>query len=353
MLRQKPNMVWILIRLQMLIFQPLSISHSVNRMVWRAGAWIQTCDHNDFRFHFSYERVSENHCKLGCPERNMITLVIQSSDTFLERQQTFIDFRSLQPPLSVVTLTVSRSLRTSQVDQEEFSILLSVDTNADLTDGMASGRGVIRSSLVSGPDRMTIVDDLLYVWCWICVLLNQPKHLNLVVFILQNLKFIFIVEQIHTLSSINFKKGHVKSDSFFALWDLEDVIDSILCDCRHCESFTRSCLTVGKACHDAIVKQAREKVSDGVLVHVLAVFVLVKGVVKLKVGILDILGDAVYFVLGLVHHRLWVGSRHWVNLTHLKLFVEQWSFPDTNADIHWTGTHMVQSLAYLLLMLIN
>ena len=93
----------------------------------------------------------------------MITLIIQSSDTFLECQQTFIDFRSLQPPLSVVTLTVSRSLRTSQVDQEEFSILLSVDTNADLTDGMASGRGVICSSLVSGPDRMTIVDDLLYV----------------------------------------------------------------------------------------------------------------------------------------------------------------------------------------------
>ena len=132
-------------------------------MVCRASSRVETRYHHNLRVSRSDKRVSENHSQLRRSEWNVVAVTIESSDTLFEGQQTLIDFCSLEPPLSIVALTVSCPLRTGQIYQQKFSVLLPVDFNRNLTDGVTSARGVICLSLMRSSDRMAVIYDLLYV----------------------------------------------------------------------------------------------------------------------------------------------------------------------------------------------
>ncbi len=49
--------------------------------------------------------------------------------------------------------------------------------------------------------------------------------------------------------------------------------------------------------------------------------------------ILDILGDTINLVLGLMDLNLGISARNGVYFTILLLFFEDWSFPDTNCEL--------------------
>ena len=55
------------------------------------------------------------------------------------------------------------------------------------------------------PDTMPILNDLSNLVRGKSLFFLQPEHLNLVVFIFENLQFLLVIEQIHALASINFE----------------------------------------------------------------------------------------------------------------------------------------------------
>ena len=59
-------------------------------------------------------------------------------------------------------------------------------------------------------------------------------------------------------------------------------------------------------------------------------FSVTEGVVKRKRVILDVFGDAIHLVLGLVHFDLRIGRRDRVDLSVFLLFLEDGSLPHTD-----------------------
>jgi hypothetical protein len=54
--------------------------------------------------------------------------------------------------------------------------------------------------------------------------------LDLVILVFQDLEFLFVVQQVHALTAIDFKKGHKERDTLFALSNFEDIVDGVLRD---------------------------------------------------------------------------------------------------------------------------
>ena len=196
----------------------------------------------------------------------MRTLVVQSSNTFLQRQQTFINLSTFEPPYSIVTLTICSSLRTSQINHQEFTHSLLTNNHINLTNGMRSTRSIVCSCLMGRPNTMTIIYNLLHLIRTIGNFLFQPKYLNFIVFVFQNLKFLFVIKQIHTFSTINLECRHHKFDTIMFFSEFEYIIYYVLCNLIYGKSLPWSGLAVSKNGHNAVVKQTWEQVFDWVLV---------------------------------------------------------------------------------------
>ena len=122
---------------------------------------------------------------------------------------------------------------------------------------------------MSGTDRVSIVNDLLYLASRVSLLLLEAVHLNLVKLVLKNLQFRLVVEQIHAFTAINFKHRHEELDVVMVLRQLEDVVDGVLRDGIDCEGLARASLTVRKARYNTVCEYGRQQVPDRKLVHVL------------------------------------------------------------------------------------
>ena len=97
--------------------QSLSVSQSVQCVVSRWRSRVDACDHNNFRI-AAKERVSQHHWQLGRSERNVTTFLINCSYALFQSKQALIDLRTLHSSLPVVTLCVSCSFWTSQVNKQ-------------------------------------------------------------------------------------------------------------------------------------------------------------------------------------------------------------------------------------------
>ena len=62
----------------------------------------------------------------------MTTASIQRPDALFQCQETLINLCTLHTPLAIVALAVGSSLRASQIDEQEFTLCLSVPTVLDL-----------------------------------------------------------------------------------------------------------------------------------------------------------------------------------------------------------------------------
>lgn len=85
----------------------------------------------------------------------------------------------------------------------------------------------------------------------------------------------------------------------------------------------------------------------------MTIFVFIERVVKLETSIAHKLGDTVDFELWLMHHDLWVTSADRVNFSLLVLLVEKRTFPHADADIHVSGTNVVERSSNLLFLFFN
>jgi hypothetical protein len=283
----------------------------------------------------------------------VVLLWIKRPNAFLQSQQTLVDFSSFQTTLSVVRLAVRSSFTSRKIDKQQFAWLSAVYYDRQLADCMRPRAGIICGRLVRCPDWLPVVDDCLHVTRWVSLLLFNTKHLDLVILVFQNLEFLFVVQQVHALTAIDFKKGHKERDTLFALSNFEDIVDGVLRDWGDRKSFAWASLSVSEASDDASIKQTGQKIADRVLIHILAVFILVESVVEFKVCVVDILGDAVHFELRLVHHDLRVTRANCVDFSGLVFLVEQGSLSDANANVHCGRAHVVQGSADLCFVLVH
>lgn len=201
---------------------------------------------------------------------------------------------------------------------------------------------VICSSLMGRPSSMPIFNDFLDFIRWKCLLFLQTEHLNFIILVLEDLKLLFIIEQIEALSSINLEHRHIKFTSIiFLLSNSKNVIYCIFGDGINCKGLTRSSLAIRKACYDSIVKNTWQQVFDRKLVHILRIFVLIKSVVKGKVGVVNILGYSIDLDFGLMHHNFWITGTNRIDLSFCVLLLKKWSFPDANAYVHLGGAYVI------------
>lgn len=116
MLRQIADVRRILVQAFISLFQTFCVPECVNCMIRRRRPRVNARNHNNLRLLFCKERVSQHHRELGGSKRNVVTLHVQCSDAFFECQQTFVDLCTFQSSLTVVTLAVSCSFRSCQID---------------------------------------------------------------------------------------------------------------------------------------------------------------------------------------------------------------------------------------------
>ena len=126
----------------------------------------------------------------------MRTLHVNSADTLLKSQETFVDFSTLYTPLPVVTLGVLSPLGASQIYQQELTKSLGTTCifNRHTAYRMRSARCIICNCLVSSPDTMTEIDDIKHLLPGPCFLFFETLHLDALELVLQNLKLLLSVE---------------------------------------------------------------------------------------------------------------------------------------------------------------
>jgi len=100
----------------------------------------------------------------------------------------------------------------------------------------------------------SIIDNLLHITGWKCLFFFKTKNLDFVVFIFQNLEFLFVIKQVHTLATIDLEVWHEELDIVVSLGNLEYVIDCILGNAAHCESLSWTGLSIGEASYYTILE---------------------------------------------------------------------------------------------------
>ena len=117
----------------------------------------------------------------------MIAFRVKSSYAFFKRQQTFVYFRSLQSPLSIITLAIGSALRPRQVDEKHFAEGSAALPDIYLANGVGPGRTIVRSSRVRRPHTVAVVNYLLHFARRKGLSLLEAEHLNFIVFVFQDL----------------------------------------------------------------------------------------------------------------------------------------------------------------------
>ena len=95
----------------------------------------------------------QNLGQFAASERSMLLLKIDSTDTFFESKQTFVDFSTINSCLLIGLHCISSSLAASQIDEAHSAVCLVVVTivQSDGQYGVRPGGVNIRSSLASRP----------------------------------------------------------------------------------------------------------------------------------------------------------------------------------------------------------
>ncbi len=164
-------------------------------MICRWRTRVDTGDHHDFRLMWIKERVSKNHSKLRCPERHVGAAWVKSSDALLKSQQTRVNWGSLHTSLSVVTLAVSCTFWTRQIDKQKFTqALATAILHFNLTHSMRARRGVIGFCGARGSWTMSIVNDLVHLIFVPRLSFSETHNLDFVLAIFLDGQLFLIVE---------------------------------------------------------------------------------------------------------------------------------------------------------------
>ena len=245
-------------------FQSFSISQRVQSMISRWWPRVNAGNHDDIDL-IAQERVSEDHRQLRSSEWNMPALCVKGSNAFFKRQETLVDLCTFHSPLPIVTLGICCSLRSRQVNKKQLSYWFSCAVfNFYLANCVRSGWSVVRSCTVSSSLTVTEINDIVHFLRASSWSFGEARYLNFRLTIFLYLQLLFSVKQIHDFPTVNFEETH---EEFTTLWcDFEHILYSTLSSCSDCKCLSRSCLSICKQSHNALLEQIGKQVFDLVLV---------------------------------------------------------------------------------------
>ena len=146
-----------------------------------------------------------------------------------------------------------------------------------------------------------------------------------------------VVEQIKNSTSINFvhRNGYRKiSLIILPVVDaaLKQVLYRQILQALHSVCLAGPSLTVGENGDCSRVEDEVENGVHRVVVQLLRRLIMVKCVVKFKLLIVNVFGDAVNFVFAIVHNQIRIRTRHNVYFAVGQLVLKDWSFLYTDAN---------------------
>jgi len=239
-------------------------------------------------------------------------LGIKSSHALFESKQGLVDLCTLGLSLFVVALAVLGSLTSSQINKKQLSTLShSFLLDFDLSDSVRPTGSVISLRGMSGPDRVSLLDQLKDLVIIVYELFSKARDLYNSVLVLLQLELRVIVKKVIELASIDFVHGNGNSEVPLVRFPVvypsfEQVFNSYVLDPIHCVGLSGSCLPIGKNGDDSLVEY---QVQDRAHLEEVKFFIgllLTKCVVKLKLRIIDCFGYTIHFVSAVVHDHLWV-----------------------------------------------
>ena len=101
-----------------------------------------------------------------------------------------------------------------------------------------------------------------------CGLFDKSRNLDAAVFVLENVEYGLVVEQIQAAAAVDLEVAD--DDSEILLRDFIKFGDDLVLDAAHGEGLAGAGLPVGEAGHDALLGQQRKQGLYGVVVDVLA-----------------------------------------------------------------------------------
>jgi hypothetical protein len=112
----------------------------------------------------------------------------------------------------------------------------------------------------------------------------------------------------------------------------------------HCISLSRARLSIGKNSNDALVEHKINDGSDGIKIHLLVVLVLAENIIKLEFLCINILSDAINFVLWLVHYHSRIDRRQAVDLLVRRLLLEQRPLFYAHRNLQLVAGYMLEKM---------
>ena len=172
---------------------------------------------------------------------------------------------------------------------------------------------------MSGPHRVTLVDQLDNLLFRGNEVLGQPLNLDLLVLIFQDLKHFVVVEQVVDLATIYLVHGYRNGEVSLVVLPVvytpfEKVLHGQPLQSIHCEGLARAGLPVRKNCDSSRVEDEVKYWLDAETIQILRRFLTVEGVVEFECLVVNEFGDAVDLVLAVMDDDPWVRYRDHVDL---------------------------------------
>lgn len=158
--------------------------------------------------------------------------------------------------MSVVTLSVLSSFRTSQIYKKKFSNeFVWCVSHFNLTNSMRSTRSIICWCLMSRALLVSKSNQVNHLLGTFTGFFLKALHLNFALCVLHYSKFFLIVKEITDLSTINFEETDSKVGTTWSY--LEKFSARFLVNTVNGEGFSRTCLTIGKTRNDPFFEKCR------------------------------------------------------------------------------------------------
>lgn len=137
----------------------------------------------------------------------MVLPQIKSSDTFLESQQRFIDFGSINFSLFALVDGISPSLAAGEINERNLAqhfVLFVMVHEGNLEDGVGT-RGVSIGAVLGGNPHGTSSSNCLHEFSWILYRLDSQTHnINILLAVFSRLELLPVIQQIEQLPAVYF-----------------------------------------------------------------------------------------------------------------------------------------------------
>lgn len=156
----------------------------------------------------------------------MFLILIQSSNTFFQRQKRFINLSSINFGLFIGINSICTSLTASQINETHLGVQLVIVHELHHHDGVGAGRLRVGAGGALGAQLHPTLQTLHDVFNGVATLLGQVHDVDRLVLVLATGEFGTVVQQVLQFAAINFVEGQVQLQVCILIQQVHHVICS-------------------------------------------------------------------------------------------------------------------------------